>query len=247
MKDPARIAPVIAELQETWEAQPDLSLPTLFGLLENRGIGWGSGDEELVQALRELRRHNPLEVRGHSRSADLEAGIPGQEVPGRFLVETVSPDHRVTIDPFRIGVRRVTADGEQPQPGVWGFERIRRCRVAEPLVIRDESGIDHRLGVVSRITLLNERPLAEVGTLDGMERRDIGERVYQLILGEGSSALLTHGLWVFNISRRAVAQRRLKWEKLLSATPGQVLRVRQAGNGEDVELGELLRIIPLEA
>lgn len=248
MKDPARIAPVIAELQSTWEAQPDLSLPTLFGLLENRGIGWGSGDTELIDALRALRRVNPGEIRGSSRAgmAATAPGMPVAEVPGRFLVETEAPAHRITIDPFRVSVRRVTGEKGQSQPGVWEFERIRRCRVAEPLLIRDTAGIEHRLGVVSRITLLNEAPVGEVADLNGLERRDIGERVYQLLLAGGDSVLLNHGLWMFNVSHREVAQQRLRWEKLLTATPGEILRVRQGGGRGDVELGELSRIIPLE-
>lgn len=243
MKDPARIPLVIAELNQTWEAQPDLSLPTLFGLLENRGIGWGSGDRELIEALQALRHEHPVQLRGYSRAAAPSAET---EVPGRFLVETESPAHRVTIDPFRVSVRRVTHEKEQPQPGVWGFERIRRCRAGDPLVLTDTAGIDHRLGVIFRITLINEDPGAEVATLDGLARLDIEDRVYQLLLADGDSALLTHGLSVFNVARRSLAHRHLKWERLLTATPGKRLRVREAGSGQTVDLGMLEKIIPLE-
>ncbi|MGP6173989.1 hypothetical protein [Corynebacterium sp. A21] len=212
-------------------------------MLENRGIGWGSGDQELIDVLRALRREYPAQLSGYSRTA---APSPADEVRGRFLVETESPAHRVTVDPFRVSVRRVTREKEQPQPGVWEFERIRRCRAGDPLVLTDTAGIDHRLGVIFRITLLNSDPEPEVATLDGLERRDIEDQVYQLLLEDGGSALLTHGLSVFTVARRSLAQRHLKWERLLSATPGKTLRVREAGSGQAVDLGMLEKIIPLE-
>lgn len=64
MKDPSRIPPVVAQLQKVWEAQPDLALPTLLGILGNRGIGWGSTDEDLVEALNTMYTENPGEIRG---------------------------------------------------------------------------------------------------------------------------------------------------------------------------------------
>lgn len=239
MKDPGRIPLVLAELQRTWEGQPDLSLPTLFGILDNHGIGWGSEDAELIDALREMARRHPSQVRGYARATSPDNG---QEVPGRFLVETQSPAYRVTVDPFRVSVRSATATR---QPGVWGFERIRRCHTGEPLVIVADSGIEHRLGVVSRITLVNSEPAPEVASLDGIRRRELGDAVYQVVFATGDTALLDHGLELFRVSRREVAHDRLKWEQLLRARPGHDLVVR-GRDGAEVVLGEVARILPLE-
>lgn len=61
MEDPTRIDPTLAALRKAWEGQPDLSLPTLFALLANRGIGWGVSDAELVTELeRQAEVHPPL-------------------------------------------------------------------------------------------------------------------------------------------------------------------------------------------
>lgn len=239
MKDPGRIPLVLAELQRAWEGQPDLSLATLFGILDNHGIGWGSEDAALIEALREMGRRHPPQLRGYARAA---APAPGQQVPGRFLVETESPAYRLTIDPFRVSVRSATS---LRQPGVWEFTRIRRCHTGEPLVIVADSGIEHRLGVVTRITLLNSDPAPEVASLDGVRRRELGDAVYQVVFDTGDTALLDHGLDLFRVSRREVHHERLKWEQLLTARPGQNLVVQIRG-GAAVELAEVARILPLE-
>lgn len=242
MKDPSRIPPVVAQLQKVWEAQPDLSLPTLLGILGNRGIGWGSSDEDLVAALNTMYVENPGEIRGGSRSTD-----PEQEVPGRFLVETESPAYRITVDPFRVSVRRIARGPHRPlQPGVWEFQEVRRCRSGEPLVITDAEGIDHRLGVVVRITLLNDSPDSDTKILNKLRRREVGDKVYYLHFENGDTALLNHGLEIYQASRRSLEQRSVKWDQLITATPGQALTLKETGSGKILEFGVLERIIPLE-
>lgn len=242
MKDPSRIPPVVAQLQKVWEAQPDLSLPTLLGILGNRGIGWGSSDEDLVAALNTMYAENPGEIRGGSRSID-----PEREVPGRFLVETESPAYRITVDPFRVSVRRIARGPHRPlQPGVWEFQEVRRCRSGEPLVITDAEGIDHRLGVVVRITLLNDSPEPVTKSLNKLRRREVGDKVYFLHFENGDTALLNHGLEIYQASRRSLEQRSVKWEQLITAKPGQALTLKETGSGKTLELGVLERIVPLE-
>ncbi|MGD7002662.1 hypothetical protein [Corynebacterium halotolerans] len=241
MKDPARIPAVLDQLRSTWEAQPDLELATLFGMLANRGIGWGSGDEQLIEALTALRREHPAEVCGSARSA---ASGAGTTVTGRYLVETEGPEHRITIDPFRISVRRVPG---RTRPGIWEYDRLRRCRAGEPLLITDAAGIDHRLGVVARITLLDDAPRADVNSLDGLHRREIGEAVFHLRFASGATALLDHGLELYEVGRRAIGQRSIRWERLGTATPGQPLCVETRGGGVPEELGLLEQIVVLES
>ncbi|MEL4165038.1 hypothetical protein MTQ16_09435 [Corynebacterium bovis] len=152
MDDPTRIPAVTRLLRMAWEAQPGLTLPQVFGLLEARGIGWGSTDGEVRAALTDLLDEHPYQLRGHSaavsaadipaaadvpaatdttgaaaaadaaprpgtppdeRPATLAATLPGplpgpRDTPltGRFLVETEQPAHRVTVDPWHVGVRR---------------------------------------------------------------------------------------------------------------------------------------------
>lgn len=142
MDDPTRIPAVTRLLRMAWEAQPGLTLPQVFGLLEARGIGWGSTDGEVRAALTGLLDEHPYQLRGHSAAdgpaadvpaatgatgaaattdAALRPGTPPDEQPGplpgprdtpltgRFLVETEQPAHRVTVDPWHVGVRRTVA------------------------------------------------------------------------------------------------------------------------------------------
>ena len=51
MHDPLRIPGVLDAVRRVWEGQPDLTLPTLFAMLANRGVGWGAGDEDLLREL----------------------------------------------------------------------------------------------------------------------------------------------------------------------------------------------------
>lgn len=242
MKDPARIPRVLEQLQRTWEAQPDLALSTLFGILENRGIGWGTDDAVLAEALADMEREHPGQVTGRSKDS---ADDGEQVVTGRYLVETESPQHRVTLDPHRISVRRPGRHGERPQPGIWAYDRIRRCRAGDPLVIT-AGGIDHRLGVVERISLLDSEPVPEVVSLDGLERRGIGDAVFHVRFDDGDIAVLDHGLEVYGVQRRSVVQRRLRWHRLRTARPGSTLVVETPDGAAPVELGIVQQITVLE-
>lgn len=243
MKDPARIPRVLDQLQRTWEAQPDLPLATLFGMLEAQGLGWGTDDETLVRTLERLQRRHPGMVSGYSQNSAPQAAV---SVTGRYVVETEGPAHRVTIDPFRISVRSTGGQERRPRPGVWDYERIRTCRAGLPLVITDVAGIDHRLGVVVRITLLDVHPVAEETDLGGLVRQEIGDRVYHLQFGGGDVAVLDHGLEVYSVGRRQVDQRRLRWERLQVARPGAELALVQRG-GAVARLGMLTKIVALES
>ncbi|MDK8682261.1 hypothetical protein [Corynebacterium accolens] len=146
MEDPTRIDPTLAALRKAWEGQPDLSLPTLFALLANRGIGWGVSDAELVTELeRQAEVHPPL--------LPLEGGRVGT---GVWLVLSDAPTSRITADSSRIIVRRPNA-----QPVVWEYSAIRPTGSGRPFVVTDTEGFEHRLGIVSSIMRLDE-PLPEL-------------------------------------------------------------------------------------
>ena len=61
MKDPTRIPVIVDALQRVWEGQPDLSLAEIWGMLETRGVGWATTDEELLGQLRSLIDAHPAE------------------------------------------------------------------------------------------------------------------------------------------------------------------------------------------
>lgn len=243
MKDPARIPRVIEQLQRAWESQPDLSFATLFGMLETHGVGWGTDDQTLLSVLAQQQQRHPTHLAGFSRHA---AVGEVDQIHGRYLIATESPEHRVTIDPCRVSVRRTGRHGERLRPGLWEYSRIRTCRPGLPLVISDSSGIDHRLGVVVRITLLDASPAAAVTDLTGLRRRDIGNDVYHLQLSQGDVAVLDHGLEVYTIDRRTIEQRRHKWTALSLARTGEPLIVAQPGGGV-LTLETVAKIVILES
>lgn len=232
MKDPTRIPAVLEELRTTWEGQPNLGLATLFGVLQNRGIGWGSDDAELVEALRDMQRINPPRI--------------GPDLSARYVIDTIGPDTRVTIDPFRVVVRRLLDRGEHTQPGVWDYNNIVRCEVGSPLVISDREDFRHRLGVVATIELVNDTPLAVEPDLTGLSRELIGDRIVLLELSDDITVILDRSLNVFAAGRRTLEHTTHKWDRILQARPGQLLRVTQPGNSGVLELGNLERCFFIE-
>ncbi|AGF71499.1 hypothetical protein [Corynebacterium halotolerans] len=235
MMDPTRLPGVLDALRRTWEGQPDLPLATLFGMLNNRGIGWGSTDGELIAALAALARIHP----GQLPRVDAR-------VTARYLIVTEAPAHRVTVDPWRVVVRRITDAGHATQPGSWDYRTIRPASPGSPLVVADTGGIEHRLGVVTRITLLDESPAAEVTDLSGLRRRDVGDAVHLIRLADGETVLLDHGLERFIPGRRSLERRAGKWEELLTCRLGEELLVSRPGGGAPIRLAPVEDILVVE-
>lgn len=235
MKDPTRIPAVLDAVRRAWEGQPDLPLATMFGMLNNRGIGWGSTDEELVAALAEFERVHP----GQLPRVDAR-------VTARWLIVTDAPAHRVTVDPWRVVVRRIMDSGQVSQPGVWDYRALRPTFPGSPLVIADSEGIEHRLGVVTRLTLLAEDPGETVPDLSGLRRREIGDAVYLIRLADGENVLLDHGIERFLPGRRRLERRAGRWESLPACRPGDALVIVRPDGGEPEPLGEVTAIIPVE-
>lgn len=213
MKDPTRIPRILEELRATWEGQPDLELATLFGILQNRGIGWGTDDATLVEALRELRHRRPPRV---------EDGAAG-----RFIVDTTGPECRVMIDPHRVVVRRPGPSGAFSQPGVWEYSGIIRCEVGSPLLIDDREEVRHRLGVVTGIERVSDHPLRQETSLGGLTRELLDDRVLLIRVEDGTSVVVSRSLSVFTPTRRAVDHARHPWTRLITVTPGEPLVIEQ--------------------
>lgn len=223
MKDPTRIPAVLDELRTTWEGQPDLSLATLFGILQNNGIGWGADDVELVDALKQLQHQNPARI--------------GPDISARYVVDTQGPDNRITIDPYRVIVRRMLPRGQHTQPGVWSYTAINRCAVGSPLVITDEEGMRHRLGVVSSIRLVNADPQPSEDNLSGLSRELIHDRVLLCRLAGDITVVVSRTLSIFTPSRRSLEHTTQHWAELPQVRPGQPLLVKAPRTTAVRELG----------
>ncbi|GAB2501662.1 hypothetical protein CATRI_01935 [Corynebacterium atrinae] len=227
MQDPSRIPFILEALRRTWEGQPDLSLPTLFAMLANEGVGWGSTDEQLLTVLQEMERVQP----GRLPLVDARVTSP-------YLLVTESPDFRVTVGPSQVITRR---SGRVAQPGIWSYSAIRPAFVGQPLVITDAEGIDHRLGVLVSCTLLADVPLS----LDGLTRRSLGDVSYLVILSNGDTVVVDHRLRLFSSGRRELHREELTWEHL--AVDGSTLLVQRPGGAAPVTMGEVAEVHLLQA
>lgn len=223
---------VLDAVRRAWEGQPELSLPTLFGILANRGVGWGASDDDLLRVLATVERTHPGTL-----------PLSGSRVTARYLLLTQGPEHRVMVDPWRVVVRR---PGVSAQPGVWDYATIRPAFVGSPLVVTSAEGIDHRLGVLSRISLLDAAPHSAVADLSGVRRRDLGDAVYLVALDDGSTVVLSHGFDRFTAGRRSLEQESLAWDTLTSCRPGQPLVVGPARGGRPREYAQVREILLLE-
>lgn len=227
-----RIPGVLDAVRRVWEGQPDLSLPTLFGLLANRGIGWGATDEDLLRELATMEHMHPGTL-----------PLLDARVTARFLLLTEAPAHRVMVDPWRAVVRRPEVSA---QPGLWRYATIRPAFVGAPLVLTSAEGIDHRLGVLRSITLLDDSPEPTVADLTGLRRRRVGDAVYLITLGDGGTVLLSHGFDLFAAGRRRLEHEVLRWETLAVCRPGEPLVVQGPGGGRPREFAPVQEIILLE-
>lgn len=227
-----RIPDVLDAVRRAWEGQPELSLPTLFGILANRGIGWGAGDEELVRALSAMERTHPGRL-----------PLVDARVTARFLLLTEAPERRVMVDPWRVVVRR---PGVSAQPGVWHYATIRPAFVGSPLVVTSGEGIDHRLGVLRSITLLSDAPEPSVSDLTGTRRRGLGDAVYLITLAGGETIVLSHGFDYFVAGRRSLEHESRSWESLLVCRPGEPLVMQPPGGARPHTYPEVCDILLLE-
>lgn len=207
MQDPTRIAPTLEALRRAWEGEPDLSLPTLFAMLANEGLGWGASDADLVAAL-------------ETRAAVRPGFLPAE---GTYLIRCDRA--LVTVDGRTAIVRG------QSQPVVWEYSRARPTGPGRPLVLADAAGIEHRLGLVESISRVDLAALARAGRpLAGLKRRSLGERVYVLRTADPESTiLLDHGLHVFTPARRTLAREDLSWQRIVTGAVGETLTVELPG------------------
>lgn len=230
MHDPTRIDPTLDALRRAWEGQPDLSLPTLFGILAGQGVGWGASDVDLVAALESMAAQHPplLPVR--------DDGL----VDGSWLVTCDGGQTLVTLTVDCEGAgcvvvrrrEREFSEGssvKRPgQPVVWRYSGLRPAGPGRPLVIADADGIEHRLGMIDLLSAVrsSSAPTAE---LEG--RRRIGDSSF-IVRTDAGTILVERRLYFFEPGARAVECHELSWDKILTCRPGEELRVAVPGGSE---------------
>lgn len=273
MHDPTRIPRVLDQLRRTWEGQPDLPLATLFGILANRGAGWGTTDEELEQLLIGESSSHPSDL---PLSAD-------RRVDGDFLIETDSPAHRVTLTAAGDVVVRSAGDRDR-QPSLWQYTSVRPTGPGRMLTVADSEGVEHRLGMVTLISRIvdsrgasmavadeslrepaisdltasdrsapDQGPANHVGTapsraknIDGLERGEIGNSVWLVLLADGARLLITQRLHCWQVERREVTKTTHAWSQVVRCRVGENFAY-VAGGGERVELGVVDKLLLVES
>lgn len=141
------------------------------------------------------------------------------------------------------------------QPVMWEYEAVLRCRPGEPLRLRSAQGSEHRLGLVRRITVLDQPAQPEgVRSLGGLQRNQLSDREYLLSFDSGATVLVGRQLWLTHIARREVAHEFLRWRVLSRSEVGSPLAYRapqdEAPGRADAameltELGAIIRILPI--
>ncbi len=223
--DPTRIDRVLNALRHTWEGQPDISLPTLFAMLANQGIGWGTTDDQLLEALESMAlAHPPL--------------IP-QPIEGSWLLQTTQPAALVTLHAQRVVVRSFMTQEtgtrqsalayplHARQPVVWNYRSARPLGPGRPVVLTDTSGQEHRLGLCTHLTkLLPVEPSPE-----GLLRTKIGERVYIVVTQQEedeqttslSTVVIDRSLSIFIRHNRRLEQENFSWQRVEQCQRGKSL------------------------
>ncbi|OHF37188.1 hypothetical protein [Corynebacterium sp. HMSC074A01] len=223
--DPTRIPKLIDALQRVWEGQPDLSLSALLGTLRNRGAGWGTSDEEMLEILNAMEAEHPSLVRWPA------------ETP--MTVQTTAPEQRVTLSGSDVVVRPVGEDARMPS--AWKATHFRAVGPGRSLIVTDSEGIEHRLGVV---TLVHALDPDEVPPLEGLEQPDVGGARWFVGFEDGARAIVGKRITLWRSEgRRATSQESYKFARVLSCEQGAEMYIAPAGGGEPISLGRVAHVV----
>lgn len=123
----------------------------------------------------------------------------------------------------RCAMEGVAGQPVSSQPGLWRVSEVKRCRAGAPLVLVDESGVPHRLGVVKRLTVVG----AGEQNLTGTRREELEGRVFVARLAEGAGTVVIGSIVeCYLAERRELRRSTLRWSQLVAAGEGEDLRVR---------------------
>lgn len=236
MEDPTRIPDIVDRLRTAWEGQPDLTLAQLWGVLESRGVGWGSSDDEVRSVLGSLIDAYPSRLtleflKGHCA-----------------IVDTVSPARRISLDGSRAELRVTVRDMTgRMRPATWTGGALKKIATMAPAIITDAEGIDHRLGVVERIRVVDSPELID---LAGRTRQRMFDEVYGVTLVEDKTdgfVIIGHRVDVYRIARREILTEQVPFAQIVSCRAGLRLVIDPGSGRAPVDLGEVADVFLLEA
>ena len=225
MHDPTRIPRLTQALQRAWEGQPDLNFAQLIGVLQNRGLGWGTTDDETMELFAAMEREHPSLI---------------DATAGPHTITTLNPPHLVTITGGYVVVRSGT-DPER-MPSVWRMGGMRKTGPGLPLVVSDEEGVEHRLGIVSLVERIAGKAEASIS----IAQSAVGSRRWLVQFSDGARAVVGQRIRLWRVDGRAVDTKRIAWSEILRCEPGAEMEIAPAGGGMPVSLGLVQLVLELE-
>lgn len=216
MNDPTRLDEVLRAVKVAWAGQPDLSLPTLMAMAGTQGIGWGSSDNELIDYLAGLAQKYPAEL----KPADVADG-------SGYMLSLMDNAMSISL----IDAHVIVYTPHRKQTVVWKFESFRTMSPGFPLVITDGEGIDHRLGVIERISRMDIQQKRE--SLQGLTRAEIGDVVHVVTTDDGTTIRLSRRVDIVAAARRSLEVQSQQWTRVVQHSP---LIIELAG-GTTMNLG----------
>ena len=214
--------------QDAWEGQPDLTLPAFIGMLQLRGLSWGSTEEELLMLLDALSSHHPALITAPPMSPT--------------LITTSAP--RMSITLTGDGNTVIVRSGDDPRrmPGLWTYTELRPAGPGRPLVITDGEGVEHRLGIVELISALDP---TKAPSLNPLEQSEVGSARWLIVFADGSRGVLGQRLRVWTTVGRETNLETIAWRSVQVA-PGEDMKVAPAGGGNARQLGPVAAVWLLE-
>lgn len=116
------------------------------------------------------------------------------------------------------------------------------------LTLTDSEGVEHRLGMVTLISRIAapEADSSSSPSIDGLERDEIGNAVWIVVLAGGARLLITQRLHLWQVDRRAVTKTTHAWKQVVRCRVGANFVYESAG-GEAVTMGEVVTLLLLES
>ena len=91
MHDPTRIPRLTQALQRAWEGQPDLNFAQLIGVLQNRGLGWGTTDDETMELFAAMEREHPSLIDATATTGPAHSNTGAQQWVTELRVPYTAP------------------------------------------------------------------------------------------------------------------------------------------------------------
>lgn len=119
----------------------------------------------------------------------------------------------------------------------------------------DSGGVEHRLGVVTLISRVENADGIDSGegtgapqppAIEGLGRFEIGNAVWLVILNDGARILLTQRLHVWQVDGRSVNKTTHAWNQVVRCRVGENFAYESAG-GDRVVMGDVVKLLLVES